>query len=35
MQKSGNRFSGRIPLTTFEADHVHGFGLRQSKAIVI
>ena len=35
MRKSGNRFSARIPLSIIEIDHVCGFGLVQSKIIVI
>jgi hypothetical protein len=34
-RKSARRFSARIPLQAFGIDHVHDFGLIQSKIIVI
>jgi len=35
MRKSRNRFSARLPLYFIGIDHVHDFGLIQSKIIVI
>ncbi len=35
LRKSAKRFSARNPLSLLGIDHVHDFGLNQSKIIVI